>query len=107
MKQLNGKMNILQMESVKVKDFEIYLNDECKLVGSSRKDFVEKLTKLFKEEYDDTDYYLYDKENNQYVRFYWDGEIGVHIFDDNEENDKIRSILVCTHYDLMCTDVLK
>ena len=91
----------------RVKDFEIYLDDESKLVGSSREGFIDKLIKLFTEEYDDTDYYLYDKENTQYVRFYWDGEIGVNLFEDNEENDCARRLLVITHYDLIDTDVLK
>ena len=100
-------MNILQMESFKVKDFEIYLDEESRLMESSREGFVEKLSKLFTEEYDNTDYYLYDKENNQYVRFYWNGGIGVDLFENNKENDWSRKLLVVTHYDLMDTDILK
>ncbi len=91
----------------KVKDFEIAVDDTGSLVGSSKDGFVTKLIKLFEEDYDDTDYYLYDREHNQFVRFYKDGFIKVDIFEDNEENEKALSILRCTHYDLMDTGILK
>lgn len=95
------------IENWKIKDFEIAVDDEGKLVGSSKEGFAMKLLKLFDEDYDGTDYYLYDREHNQFVRFYRDTYVKVDIFDDNEENAKALSILRCTHYDLMDTDVFK
>jgi hypothetical protein len=84
----------------KVKDFEIYLNDEGELIDSSNKKFTEVLNKVFYEDYDDTDYYLYNKEANQYVRFYKENKIKVDIIDNNKANEPVIDLLVITHYDL-------
>ncbi len=100
--------NVTSMqEPLKVKDFELYLNDECELVGCSKPGFIKKLRQEYEATKDDTDYYLYDREHNQFVRFYKDGTIKVDAFDDNKANEKALSILRCTHYDLLDTDVLK
>jgi sugar-specific transcriptional regulator TrmB len=88
------------MTKWKVKDFEIYLNDEGELIDSSRKEFIEALHRLFYEDYDDTDYYLYNKEANQYVRFYKENKIKVDIIDNNKANEPVIDSLVITHYDL-------
>lgn len=88
------------MTKWKVKDFEICLNAECELIDSSRKGFIEKLNKLFHENYDGTDYYLYDKETNQYVRFYKDDNIKVDVIDNNKANEPVIDLLTLTHYDL-------
>lgn len=88
------------MTKLKIKDFEIYLNDEGELIDASRKEFIEALNKLFYEDYDDTDYYLYVKETNQYVRFYKDDKIKVEVFDGTKTPAPFIDLLVLTHCDL-------
>lgn len=80
----------MPIETFKIKDFTIDLDDESRLVGSSIPGFVEKIKSRLSEPESD-DILIIDEKQKLYFHFY--AEEYVHIFEFDKLSDRERMML--------------
>ena len=88
------------LDTFKIANDTITLDDECRVVSCSKPDFIESALKEIKDCGDDL-YYI-DYVNSQYFYFYSyrEGQLFAEVWSADKLSDQERSVLVVSNYEM-------